>query len=115
MPWPLLFPDPGRGADPPISLAKRASLRRFNAVSRTRRSMSCVVTGAPFSMLAELPMTMASSRATRRALASSISVAPQGLEGVAAILPAAHEDGTTFRRQEQTANDQPQVAGIDLR
>src|SRR2546423_7884819 len=102
----LLTPDTRLGEGPPISSAKRASFRRFIFVSRIRRSMSCVVTGAPFSMLAELPITTASSLATRSALARATRVFPERSEDVPAVLPPVHEDGATLRWQEQAANDQ---------
>src|ERR1700682_1663412 len=76
------------------------------------RSMSWVVTGAPFSMLAELPMTTASSLTARSALASATSVFSEVSEDVAPILPARDEHGPTPRREEEAAHDHPQVAGI---
>src|SRR4051812_10394515 len=103
------------GVEPPIFLAKRASLRRFSPVSRMSRSMSCVVTGAPFSMLAELPMTMASSFAARRPRASARSVSWWRSEDVTAVLPAVDEDAALRRRKEQVADDAAQVHWIDLR
>src|SRR5712691_5269573 len=103
------------GAEPPISFANRASFRRLGLVSRMSRSMSWVVTGAPFSMLAELPMTIASSLAVRSALASATSVRSESSEDVATVLPPPEEHGSARRRQEEAAHDQPEVAGIDLR
>src|SRR5690242_5946558 len=97
-----------------MTSANRASLRRFSLVSRMSRSMSCVVTGAPFSMLAELPMTMASSRARRRALASATSVFAEISEDVAAIVPPSDEHCAAQRREQEAAHDHPQIAGIHL-
>jgi hypothetical protein len=77
--------------------------------------MSCVVTGAPFSMLAELPITTASSVATRSALARATSVCSEKSEDVSAVLPASDEHCPARGWQEQAAHDQPEVAGIDLR
>src|SRR2546430_4589665 len=103
------------GKEPPISSAKRASFRRFAFVSRIRRSMSCVVTGAPFSMLAELPITTASSLATRSPLARATSVFSDRSEDVPPVLPPVDEYGATLRWQEQAAHDQVQIARIDPR
>ena len=72
--------------------------------------MSCVVTGAPFSMLAELPITTASSLARRSALASATSVFSDRSEDVPAVLPLVDEHGAPLRRQEQAANDETQIA-----
>jgi hypothetical protein len=77
--------------------------------------MSCVVTGAPFNMLAELPMTTASSLATRSALARAMSVFSERSEDVPAVLALVDEHGAPFRRQEQAANDEAQIPRIDLR
>jgi hypothetical protein len=77
--------------------------------------MSCVVTGAPFNMLAELPITTASSVATRRALATATSVSSEKSEDVSSVLPASDEHCPVRRRQEQAAHDQPEIARIDLR
>src|SRR5437763_17102732 len=109
----LLNSDTRLGEEPPISSAKRASFRRFAFASRTRRSMSCVVTGAPFSMLAELPMTTASSLATRSALARATRVRSARSEDVSAVLPPGHEDRAPLAWQEQAAHDQAQPPGGD--
>src|SRR5437868_5146130 len=109
----LLNSDTRLGEEPPISSAKRASFRRFAFVSRTRRSMSCVVTGAPFSMLAELPMTTASSLATRSALARATRVRSARSEDVSAVLPPGDEDRAPLVWQEQAAHDQAQITGVD--
>ena len=77
--------------------------------------MSCVVTGAPFSMLAEFPITTASSLATRSARASATSVFSDRSEDVATVLPLVDEDRASPRGQKQAANDQAQIAGIDPR
>src|SRR5258708_149313 len=79
------------------------------------RSMPCVVTGAPFSMLAEFPMMMASSFALRSALARAISVFSEKSEDIATVLAASEEHGPAPRRQQEAADDQPQVARIQLR
>jgi len=81
-----------------MALANRASFRRLSLVSRMSRPMSWVVTGAPFSMLAELPMTMASNLAARSALASATSVCSEMSEDVPPILPASDEYRPTRRR-----------------
>src|SRR5689334_9746032 len=77
--------------------------------------MSCVVTGAPFSMLAEFPITIASSFATRSALARATSVFSDRSEDVSAILSAGDEDRAPRRRKKQATNDQAQIAGIHVR
>src|SRR5437879_1105037 len=63
-------------------------------------------------MLAELPMTMASSLTARSALASATSGFSAMSGDVAPILPAGDEHGPARRREEETAHDHPQVAGI---
>src|SRR6267142_2784431 len=105
----LLSSETRTGGPPPISSANRASLRRFTLVSRMRRSMSWVVTGAPFSMLAELPITTASSFATRSARASATRVFSERSEDVTTIPPTPDEDRTADRRQQQAPHEQPQV------
>jgi len=75
--------------------------------------MSCVVTGAPFSMLAELPMTTASSLATRSALARATRVRSARSEDVSAVLPPGDEDRAPLVWQEQAAHDQAQITGVD--
>src|SRR6267154_868753 len=97
-----------------MALANRASFRRLSLVSLMSRSMSCVVTGAPFSMLAELPMTMASNLVARRPLASATSVCSEMSEDVSPVLPASDEYGPTSRREQESAHDHAQVAGIDV-
>src|SRR5204863_8946126 len=114
IPTPLRAPQSGDGAEPPISSTDRASFRRFVFVSRMRRPMSWLVTAAPFSMLAELPMMIASSVAARSALASATSVFSEMSEDITPVLPPDEEHGTARGWQEKTANDQTQVAGIQL-
>src|SRR5216684_800013 len=111
----LLSSETRAGAEPLISFANRASFRRFGLVSRMSRSMTWVVTGAPFSMLAELPMTIASSLAARSALASATSVRSEISEDVASVLPPREEHSSARRRQQEAAHDQTEVAWIDLR
>ena len=111
----LLSSETGIGAEPPISSANRASLRRFSFVSRINKSMSCVVTGAPFSMLAQFPMTTASSLAVRSARASATSVLSETSEDIPAVIPARDERRPTSGGEKQGTDDQTQVARIDLR
>src|SRR3954469_20524818 len=66
-------------------------------------------------MLAALPMTTASSRTPRSALASARSVFSWSSEDVAAILPAGDEDRAARWRQQQAAHDHPQIARVDVR
>src|SRR5438552_12597031 len=105
----------GTGAAPPIAFANRMTLRRFSLVSRMSRSMSCVVTGDPFNMLAELPMMTACSLAVRKALASATRVCSEMSEDVSSILPLGDEHRPSRRRQQERTHDQRKVTGIDLR
>jgi hypothetical protein len=65
-------------------------------------------------MLAELPMTMASNLVARRPLASATSVCSEMSEDVSPVLPASDEHGPTCRREQESAHDHAQVAGIDV-
>src|SRR5438270_5589397 len=65
-------------------------------------------------MLAELPMTMASSFAARSALASATSVFSERSEDITPVLPPDEEHGPARRWQEKAAHDQAQVARVQL-
>jgi len=64
-------------------------------------------------MLAELPMTTASSLTARSPWASSTSVFSERSEDVAPVLPARDEHGPPGRGQEEATHDHPQISGID--
>jgi hypothetical protein len=64
-------------------------------------------------MLAELPITTASSLARRSALARATSVFSEKSEDVPAVLPPVDEDGAALRWQEEAADDQPEITRID--
>src|SRR5438105_14689221 len=63
-------------------------------------------------MLAQLPITMASSFAARSAFASATSVFSEMSEDIPAVVPARDEHGPPRRRQKQAAHDQAQVSRI---
>ncbi len=96
----------------PKALANASNFFRFLGVSRTKRSTSAVISGAPRRMAAVAPTTIASSLTLSRAATTAARTFAS--ESVTAILALSEEECPTLQGHQHGVKDRVQIEGMDL-